>query len=224
MSGVAGGSGGEAIVGGYEHVIGSNYQGGTVSLGLGGGTPVEMHGGASYSKVWCIFNCKPDCEKWEGKMRSSDVVLKEGIGMTAQALLVGLVGLIAISLLVAIAYAFLLYHDVILLAVCLPISLTLFLCIGSFFFYPARVVIDEAALRCSFVVGQRVILLDNIMWVKKMFPRMCFKGDEALLWVVIKSKHYNFLYRYCVFRIRGKGFGLRGRDYITLLDHYLEGK
>lgn len=145
-------------------------------------------------------------------------ILKVGLGKYTQLIFGLTLSFISILLLIATIYAFFLYRDAILLLSCFPIGIAFFIGVIFLFLYPVKIVIERNALRCFFVYGERLISWNNISWVKKMFPRISFKGDEALLWVVIKTKGYIFPANYCIFRIHGKGFGLRGKDYITELD------
>lgn len=143
-----------------------------------------------------------------------------GLGRSTQLIFGLVVCVISILLLIATIDAFFLYREAILLLFLFPICIAFFLGVILLFLHPVKIVIERNALRCYFVYGERLIFWDNISWVKKMCPRISFKGDEALLWVVIKTRGHTFPTNYLIFRIHGKGYGLRGKDYTTELDHY----
>lgn len=151
-------------------------------------------------------------------MDAYNQIIKVGLGKYTQLIFGFALSFISILLLIAMIYAFFLYRDAILLLSCFPIGIAFFIGVIFLFLYPVKIVIERNALRCFFIYGERLIPWDNISWVKKMCPRITFKGDEALLWVVIKTKGYIFPANYCIFRIYGKGFGLMAKDYTTVLD------
>ena len=51
-------SAGEGVVGQGEVFVGDGYIGGAGGIGIGGGLPVSVNGELTYTKVWCIFNCR----------------------------------------------------------------------------------------------------------------------------------------------------------------------
>jgi signal transduction histidine kinase len=155
-------------------------------------------------------------------MDNHESIIKPKISILNFLLLTFIISFTSIALLFFIIYAFVLYKDWLLLLPSIFIIVILCLIIFSLFVYPLQVVAQENKLLCSFIVSDRQISLEQIIWIKKRFVTMTFKADEALLWIFIKSKEYKFPYNYCIFQICGRGTGFRGDEYLTSLDPYIK--
>jgi len=156
-------------------------------------------------------------------LKENECIIKTSRGRIIQLIFTGFVFLFVSVLLSAVIYGFILYKDVLLLIPTIVISLIMLLCVGSIFFHPTRVSIDkkENALHCTFIFDKRVLYFKDVLWIKKMWPRMNFKSGRALLLLVIKTKKFKFPRNYCLFRIHGDGHGLLAKNYQTPLDEYI---